>query len=1125
MIAAPRSFFVTGGTLQQDALSYVERAADDELYDALNRGEFCYVLTSRQMGKSSLMVHTTVRLRAEGVHVAVLDLTAIGQNLTAEQWYEGLLITLGTHLHLEDELEGFWFEHERLGPLQRWMRAVREVVLPALGVRRWALGVGEPDETAAPPSPNAQRLTPNAQGRLVIFIDEIDTVRSLPFSTDEFFAAIRECYNRRTTDPEFHRLTFCLLGVATPSDLIRDTRLTPFNIGRRIELTDFSEAEAGRLRAGLVIGKEDTFGWSDGEARALLQRILSWTGGHPYLTQRLCQALVDAQARNPKSKIQNPESIDRLCEELFLSPAALEQDNNLIFVRERLLRSEADRASLLDLYAQVRRGKRVRNEDTNPLVSLLRLSGITRVVNGCLQVRNRIYERVFDRAWVTAHMPDAEVRRQRAAYRRGLMRAAGLASVVVAVMSGLVGYALAQRNTAIRNAYFANINVIQSDWEHGNVVRIRERLTETRDYGGRGFEWGYWNRLCHLELLTLKGHTGTVYSVGFSPDGRRIVTGGSYDNTAKVWDAASGRETLTLKGHGNTVRCVSFSPDGQRILTGSDDHTARVWDAASGRLLLTLRLKGHTRSLTAVSFSPDGRRIVTGSYDNTVKVWDAASGREIVTLKLKRYTRTVWSVVRNYAPCVSLSPDGRHILTGSVDGTATVWDAENGRETLTLKGHTGPVSAVSFSPDGRRILTGSGDDTTAKVWDAASGRQVLTFKGHTGGVTAVGFSPAGRHILTGSVDNTAMVWDAASGRLMLTLKGHTRPVCSVSVSPDGRRIVTGSRDHTAKVWDATSGREALALKGHTALVRSVSFSPDGQRIVTGSWDNTARVWDTVSGREALTLKGHPGRVWSVSFSPDGQRIVTGSVDGTAAVWDAASGRKTLTLKALTPYGQHAIPDPVIAVSFSPDGRRILTGIRDQTAWVWDAASGRLMDRLKRAEQGYPAVPSFALDGQHIVRGIGNGTATVQDAASGRYILTLKGHIADTMSSITSVSFSLDGKRIVTGSVDGTATVWDAENGRETLTLKGHTGRVWSVSFSPDGQRIVTGSEDTTAKVWDAASGRETLTLKGHTDTVWCVSFSPDGRRIVTGSEDGTAKVWSSEDGDTLARLPGRAVRR
>ena len=212
-------FYVTGGTVQRDAPCYVVRRADTELYAGLGAGQFCYVLTSRQMGKSSLMVRTAARLRDAEVGVAVLDLTAIGQNLSAEQWYGGLLSQLGRRLDLEDELVDFWASQPQLGPLQRWLQALRDVGLPRY------------------------------PGRVVIFVDEIDAVRSLPFATDEFFAGIRECYNRRAEDSELERLTFCLLGVATPSDLVRDTRTTPFNIGLRIELhLDAALAIASRQR-------------------------------------------------------------------------------------------------------------------------------------------------------------------------------------------------------------------------------------------------------------------------------------------------------------------------------------------------------------------------------------------------------------------------------------------------------------------------------------------------------------------------------------------------------------------------------------------------------------------------------------------------------------------------------------------------------------------------------------------------------------------------------------------------------------------------------------------------------------------------------------------------------------
>jgi WD40 repeat protein/serine/threonine protein kinase len=633
-----------------------------------------------------------------------------------------------------------------------------------------------------------------------------------------------------------------------------------------------------------------------------------------------------------------------------------------------------------------------------------------------------------------------------------------------------------QRTIAERNSYIANMNLAQQAWEQNHLGRVRQLLEETATYPHRGFEWYYWQRQIHLDLLTLRGHRGQVSCVAFSPDGQKIVTGSS-DQTAKVWDAVRGTELLTLKGHTGNVVSVAFSPDGRRIFTGGADQKARIWEATTGQEILTLN--GQTNLAKSVAFSPDGQRIVTGGSDGMARVWEAASGKQVFTLHAHN------------APIesVAFSPDGRRLVTGG-DDLAKIWDTGTGQELLTLSGHGSWVTAVAFSPDGQRIITGS-HDKTAKVWDTTSGIQLLTLEAHTGYVVSVAFSPDGQRLITSSADRTAKVWEAADGQEIVTLKGHASFVTSAAFAPDNQRIVTGSADNTAKVWSAVDVMESLA---GDAWITSVAVSPDGQRIATGSADQTAQVWDTGTGEQLLTLHGHGGWLTSVAFSPDGQRIVTGSGDKTAKLWDTASGKELLTLRG------HS--NDVSSVAFSPDGRQILTGSGDQTAKVWDAAHGNELLTLKGHKDKIHSV-AFSPDGQRIVTGSSDNTARVWEAFTGKELLVLQGHGR----SIHSVAFSPDGQRIATGSWDETVKVWAAANGQELFTLKGQSALINSVAFSADGQRIVTGSIDRTVKVWEATLGQELLTLKGHTHYVLAAVFSPNGQRIVTGSADNTARVW------------------
>ena len=375
-------FFVTGGNVPPDAPCYVERQADIDLGQALRAGGVCHVLDTRQVGKSSLMARAARALRAEGARVAVIDLTALGWNVTPSQWYAGMAAQAGIALGDEDAAEEAVLE-AKVGPARAFFDLIEQ----------W---------TRTDPRP------------LVLLVDEIDAVRALPFPTDEFFAGIRACHQAHDRESRKSRLSICLTGSATPEALIRDPLTTPFNVGRRIVPADFTAPEAAPLANGL--GDSGPY---------LLERILWWTGGHPYLTQRLCRETASIQVGHPTA-----EDIDRIVERVFLSSNAIETEPNLSFAQRRLLAGDVPPAEVLGAYAAVLQGKG-RAQEGGGATDALRLAGIVRERAGALVVRNRIYERVFDHRWIRHHVPITEQQRQRAAFLRGALQTAAIASVLI----------------------------------------------------------------------------------------------------------------------------------------------------------------------------------------------------------------------------------------------------------------------------------------------------------------------------------------------------------------------------------------------------------------------------------------------------------------------------------------------------------------------------------------------------------------------------------------------------------------------------------------------------------------------------------------------------------------------
>jgi hypothetical protein len=360
----PHSYYQVGGSLPVDATSYVVRQADQDLYLGLRRMQFCYVLNSRQMGKSSLLVRTMKRLQYQGFACVEIEMRDIcSYQITQEEFYGAMVSHLVSRFELDLNAGKWWYQYEYLSPFERFSKFVDEEVLGRVS------------------------------GKIIIFIDEIDSILNLVFK-DDLFGFIRTCYNKRATQPKYQRLTFALLGVATPSDLIADNQRTPFNIDSlAIELRGFTLEEAIALRGGLE-GKVE-------KPRSVLREIIKWTNGQPFLTQKLCRITKMITYTIPAgSEAQNIKNLVR--SQIIENWEEKDYPEHLRTIRDRIVKSEIGTESLLRYYQQIlRRGKMLKMlADDSPEQEELCLSGLVVKWNGKLTVQNLIYQSIFNKDWV-----------------------------------------------------------------------------------------------------------------------------------------------------------------------------------------------------------------------------------------------------------------------------------------------------------------------------------------------------------------------------------------------------------------------------------------------------------------------------------------------------------------------------------------------------------------------------------------------------------------------------------------------------------------------------------------------------------------------------------------------------
>jgi hypothetical protein len=645
------TIYTVGGTVQANAEGvYIPRQADEELLQLCRESTFAYVLTPRQLGKSSLMIRTAEQLIDQGSQAVIIDLTQIGTQLSADEWYSDFLDLVASQLSLSTNVKRWWQVHGESGVTLRLTRFFQEVVLA---------------EVAEP---------------VVIFVDEIDTTLSLDF-TDDFYAAIRYLYVARSTAANLRRLSFVLIGVATPADLIRDAKRTPFNIGTRVDLTDFTAEEAMPLAAGLGLPPE--------QAQQVLGWVLQWTSGHPYLTQRLCRALVE----QPPT-VWSAAGVAAVVAETFLGDRS-EQDNNLQFVRDMLTK-------------RAPRGQQpVLDEEQNLVKSHLKLSGVVRRQGKHLQVRNEIYREVFNPQWIREHLPENFWQRYKPVLR-----------VAIPVMAVSLGVAVAMVGLADQARRSAEEAQRQKSRALENAVIAQQKAQDANDSEQKA-----------QQALRREQQANAQRTIALKTAERQRQRAEEQARIAQEQRQRAEEQAGIAQAQTRRAETQTGIAQEQTQLAQQEKHRAEQQAQIAVQQTTVAQLR--EQAARVLNWLPtvkaaEGLVLAIATLDRSLDPSLRQSDPELLLNSQASLIKAVQSVPeqnlfkghQGLVLSVSVSPDGQTIASGGADGTVRLW-SKSGQPLGEFKGHQGRVRSVSVSPDGQTIASG-GDDRTVRLWRGAS---------------------------------------------------------------------------------------------------------------------------------------------------------------------------------------------------------------------------------------------------------------------------------------------------------------------------------------------------------------------------------------------------------------------
>ncbi|WP_299042557.1 AAA-like domain-containing protein [uncultured Thermosynechococcus sp.] len=1094
--------YQVGGSLPTTSAVYVRRQADADLLAALTAGEFCYILNSRQMGKSSLRVQVTHQLMTMGYRCAALDITKIGsQNIQPEQWYASFVGALIQGFQLTEvvSLRSWWRDRQLVSPIQRLSDFVETV------------------------------LFAHTREPLVIFIDEIDSLLSLPFSTDDFFAWIRACYNQRADYPEYRRLTFALFGVATPDQLIQDKQRTPFNIGCAIDLQGFTLREATPLLKGIAHLSD--------RPEQLLAEILHWTGGQPFLTQKLCRLLQHRGSFMPASTLG--EELARFVQDHILQDwERQDEPEHLKTIRNRLLADEQRSGRLLGLYQRILETGGIPLDGSHEQRALA-LTGLVCQRQGQLQVFNPIYAQVFDAQWVEQQLARLRPYSEefQAWLRSGgrdssrLLRGQALEEALLWASGKSLSDLDYQYLSASQEANQKAIeDTLLLERQEKAAISAANRILEAARHKASRLTRRALMALGVVSLVSLgvaailaKTHAdlqATQASLALEQTSNDLLEQfQSQELPALVAAIEAGRELQRLVGdrplrdYPTTRPLFVLNVFLDRIRARNQWHSQHkplVGAFLSGdRQVLSISERG------VVEFwQPTGKRLGTQSLNiGAVKLARLSLAGDRLGLLNEKGEISLWRVepqklvFERRLPALPInnfrfSPTGEELTATTTTGDMLRWSIA-GELLTTIPTLSQRVNSLSYAISGDRLATAD-EEGWIRVWSPQGELlQAWQVQGDLPVPQTSLTSLRNGQLATVGKDGTLRLWHP-KGQQINQWRVSSAPVYFVGTSPVGYRLLTLSTDNTLRLWQPT-GELIAELRGHERLINTVSFNPTGAVLLSSDRGGQMTLWFLDHGRTAEWVANQES-IWTVALDPQAATVVTGGKDGRVKHW-----RRDGTLLAATPVLD---PKGINQVLFSADGQRVAIATKGGKLVLWNPKDQSQQTwQLPRAVSLY----TVAIDPQqrYLAAGDQKGTLYLVDLQHAGKIQERK-----TEGEIWSLTFHPHLPLLASTGSAGAIDVWDFEGDRLAYRLHPDAGWLASLKFSANGQLLAAAGESGSVYLWSMQGKRPPKpprVFRAHQRSIVSLSLSPDGEMIATASPDRSVRVWTQR-GQLVALL-------